>query len=130
MNIQKLVKHRLEELGHEQRELAAAAEVTESYISQLLTGKKALPAPASCIDKRLIQTLRACTGRGGARGQHEAQLAWWVERPARSQDRHYDDSTLHIPLGSYERCLVRMTRRKRGRNSRRLNEVLAEASSG
>jgi len=45
MNIQGLIKQRLEGLGHEQRELAAAAEVTESYISQLLTGKKSLPAP-------------------------------------------------------------------------------------
>lgn len=45
MNIPKLIKQRLEELGHEQRELAAVAEVTESYISQLLTGKKSLPAP-------------------------------------------------------------------------------------
>jgi len=34
------IKQRLEELGLEQRNLAAAAEVTESYISQLLTRKK------------------------------------------------------------------------------------------
>ena len=40
-----MIKQRLEELGHEQRDLAGAAEVTESYISQLLRGKKALPAP-------------------------------------------------------------------------------------
>jgi transcriptional regulator with XRE-family HTH domain len=39
------IKHRLRELGLEQRELAAAASVTESYVSQLLTGKKAPPAP-------------------------------------------------------------------------------------
>jgi len=45
VNIPELIKQRLEELGHEQRELAAVAEVTESYISQLLTGKKSLPAP-------------------------------------------------------------------------------------
>ena len=45
MNIPELIKQRLEELGHEQRKLAAVAEVTESYISQLLTGKKSLPAP-------------------------------------------------------------------------------------
>ena len=45
MNITELIRQRLEELGHEQRELATVAEVTESYISQLLTGKKALPAP-------------------------------------------------------------------------------------
>jgi transcriptional regulator with XRE-family HTH domain len=40
-----VIKQRLEELGLEQRGLAAAAEVTESYISQLLTGKKTPPAP-------------------------------------------------------------------------------------
>jgi transcriptional regulator with XRE-family HTH domain len=40
-----VIKQRLEELGVEQRALAAAAEVTESYISQLLTRKKLPPAP-------------------------------------------------------------------------------------
>jgi len=39
------IKRRLEELGLEQRDLAAAAKVTESYISQLLTGKKLPPEP-------------------------------------------------------------------------------------
>jgi transcriptional regulator with XRE-family HTH domain len=39
------IKQRLDELGLEQKDLAAAAEVTESYISQLLTGKKSPPAP-------------------------------------------------------------------------------------
>jgi len=41
-----VIKQRLEELGLEQRDLAAAAEVTESYISQLLTGKKLPPEPS------------------------------------------------------------------------------------
>jgi transcriptional regulator with XRE-family HTH domain len=45
MDLSLVVKHRLEELGLEQRDLAAAAQVTESYISQLLTRKKAPPAP-------------------------------------------------------------------------------------
>jgi len=40
-----VIKQRLEELGFEQRDLAVAAEVTESYISQLLTRKKLPPAP-------------------------------------------------------------------------------------
>jgi transcriptional regulator with XRE-family HTH domain len=40
-----VIKHRLGELGLEQRDLASAAQVTESYISQLLTGKKTFPAP-------------------------------------------------------------------------------------
>ncbi len=45
MDFSVLVRQRLRELGTEQRALAAAAQVTESYISQLLTGKKAPPAP-------------------------------------------------------------------------------------
>ena len=45
MDVCLVIKQRLEELGLEQRELAAAAEVTESYISQLLTRKKLPPAP-------------------------------------------------------------------------------------
>jgi len=39
------IRQRLENLGLEQRDLATAAQVTESYISQLLTRKKAPPAP-------------------------------------------------------------------------------------
>jgi transcriptional regulator with XRE-family HTH domain len=41
-----VIKQRLQELGLEQRDLAAAAEVTESYISQLLTRKKLPPEPS------------------------------------------------------------------------------------
>ena len=44
MDVSLIIKHRLEELGLEQRDLASAAEVTESYISQLLTRKKAPPS--------------------------------------------------------------------------------------
>ena len=40
-----LIKRRLEELGLEQKDLASAAEVTESYVSQLLARKKLPPAP-------------------------------------------------------------------------------------
>src|SRR6058998_1780358 len=40
-----VIRHRLEELGLEQQEHARAAHVTESYISQLLTRRKAPPAP-------------------------------------------------------------------------------------
>src|ERR1700693_5464429 len=45
MDVCLVIKQRLEELGLEQRDLAAAAEVTESYISQLLRGKKCRPEP-------------------------------------------------------------------------------------
>jgi transcriptional regulator with XRE-family HTH domain len=45
MDVAFVIRQRLAELGCEQRDLARAAEVTESYISQLLTRKKAPPAP-------------------------------------------------------------------------------------
>ena len=45
MHVCDVIRQRLAELGLEQKGLAAAAEVTESYISQLLTRKKLPPAP-------------------------------------------------------------------------------------
>lgn len=45
MDVSLLIRHRLKDLGLEQKDLAAATLVTESYISQLLTRKKAPPAP-------------------------------------------------------------------------------------
>ena len=45
MDVSLLIRHRLKELGLEQKDLAVAAQVTESYISQLLARKKAPPSP-------------------------------------------------------------------------------------
>lgn len=45
MDVSLVIKQRLTELGLDQRDLATATQVTESYISQLLTRKKAPPAP-------------------------------------------------------------------------------------
>lgn len=45
MEICLVIKQRLDELGLDQKQLAVAAQVTESYISQLLTRKKLPPAP-------------------------------------------------------------------------------------
>ena len=44
MDVSLVIKRRLEELGLEQKDLARVADVTESYISQLLTQKKLPPA--------------------------------------------------------------------------------------
>jgi len=44
VDVSLLIKQRLGELGLDQKDLAAAAQVTESYISQLLARKKAPPA--------------------------------------------------------------------------------------
>ncbi len=45
MDVCLVIKRRLDELGFEQKDLATAADVTESYISQLLARKKLPPAP-------------------------------------------------------------------------------------
>jgi transcriptional regulator with XRE-family HTH domain len=45
VDISLVIKQRLQELGLEQKDLAAAAGVTESYISQVLTRKKLPPSP-------------------------------------------------------------------------------------
>jgi transcriptional regulator with XRE-family HTH domain len=45
VDVPQVISRRLKELGFEQKDLAAAAQVTESYISQLLARKKAPPAP-------------------------------------------------------------------------------------
>ena len=45
MDVASVIRQRLVELNLDQKALAAAAEVTESYVSQLLTGKKLPPAP-------------------------------------------------------------------------------------
>lgn len=46
MDVSLVIKQRLNELGFDQKDLAAATQVTESYVSQLLTRRKAPPAPA------------------------------------------------------------------------------------
>ena len=43
MDFALFVRRRLKKLGLEQRDLAIAVQVTQSYVSQLLTGKKAPP---------------------------------------------------------------------------------------
>jgi transcriptional regulator with XRE-family HTH domain len=45
MDVSLLIRNRLNELGLEQKDLALAVQVTESYVSQLLSRKKAPPAP-------------------------------------------------------------------------------------
>ncbi len=45
MDLALVIRQRLEQLGLGQRDLAGAAQVTESYVSQLLARKKAPPAP-------------------------------------------------------------------------------------
>jgi transcriptional regulator with XRE-family HTH domain len=86
MNIQDLIKHRLREIDHEQRDLAAAAEVTESYISQLLTGKKSLPSPnRSDIYEKIATFLKLPVGDlvNLVEQQRKEELKRKIEEPSR-----------------------------------------------
>ena len=64
MDVCLVIKERMEQLGFEQKELAAAAEVTESYISQLLTRKKLPPAPdRTDIYEKMGKFLKLSSGK-------------------------------------------------------------------
>ncbi len=64
MDVPLLIRQRLKELGLEQKDLAVSAQVTESYISQLLARKKAPPAPARTdIYERIGRVLKLPGGK-------------------------------------------------------------------
>jgi transcriptional regulator with XRE-family HTH domain len=79
------VRQRLEELGIGQRELAKAAEVTESYISQLLRRKKLPPLPnrTDLYEKmsRALGLPKMELARLAALEHHEALDDQWQEAP-------------------------------------------------
>src|SRR5579872_1925959 len=63
MDVSLVIKQRLADLGLDQRDLAAAVQVTDSYVSQLLTRKKAPPAPGRTdIYDRMSEFLRLPAG--------------------------------------------------------------------
>jgi transcriptional regulator with XRE-family HTH domain len=67
-----VIKQRLAKLGLEQRDLAAAAEVTESYISQLLTRKKLPPAPGRTdIYDKMGKFLKLPSGKLANLAEHQ-----------------------------------------------------------
>src|SRR5246127_4455540 len=64
MDVSQLIQQKLNELGLEQRALADAAEVTESYISQLLSRRKMPPAPERTdIYEKLGRFLKLPSGK-------------------------------------------------------------------
>jgi transcriptional regulator with XRE-family HTH domain len=67
-----VIRRRLEEFGLEQQELAQAAQVTESYISQLLTGKRAPPAPnRTDIYEKMDEFLKLPSGELATLAEHQ-----------------------------------------------------------
>ena len=77
MDVCLVIQQRLKELGLEQRDLADAAQVTESYISQLLTRKKAPPAAnRTDIYEKMTACLRLPKGHLAAMVEAQRQEEW------------------------------------------------------
>ncbi|MGB9458882.1 MAG: helix-turn-helix transcriptional regulator [Bryobacteraceae bacterium] len=77
MDVSLLIRQRLTELGLEQKDLAVAAQVTESYISQLLARKKAPPSPGRTdIYQKIGKALKLPSGELSklAELQHKEEL--------------------------------------------------------
>ena len=86
MDVALVIKQRLSELGLDQRDLAAATQVTESYVSQLLSRKKAPPAPGRTdIYEKIGDFLKLPHGELPrlADIQRQAELKKRVEEPPR-----------------------------------------------
>ncbi|PYS36942.1 MAG: XRE family transcriptional regulator [Acidobacteria bacterium] len=84
MDVSHLIEQKLTDLGLDQRDLANAAEVTESYISQLLSRKKAPPAPdRTDIYDKLGRVLKLPPGKlaGLADLQRKQELKKKIESP-------------------------------------------------
>jgi transcriptional regulator with XRE-family HTH domain len=81
-----LIRQRLVELGLEQKDLAAAAAVTESYVSQLLARKKMPPAPdrTDIYDKmsRLLKLPRGKLSKLASLQRTEALKKSLIDPPA------------------------------------------------
>lgn len=97
MDVSSLVRQRLEALGLDQKDLAEAAQVTESYISQLLTRRKAPPAPARTdIYERISQFLKLPSGELArlAEVQRRSELAKLVIGPPQPLQGHFRELLL------------------------------------
>src|SRR5213596_577906 len=84
MDVSLLIQQKLTERGMGQRDLADAAQVTESYISQLLGRKKMPPAPArSDIYEKLERFLKLPAGKlaGLADLQRKQELKKKIQSP-------------------------------------------------
>jgi transcriptional regulator with XRE-family HTH domain len=92
-----VVRRRLQELGLEQRDLAAAAQVTESYVSQLLAGKKTPPSPSRTdIYERMGKFLKLRSGELArlAELQRRQELKKKVADPPSPLFEHFRKLTL------------------------------------
>jgi transcriptional regulator with XRE-family HTH domain len=92
-----VVRRRLQELGLDQRDLALAAQVTESYVSQLLARKKAPPSPSRTdIYDRMGEFLKLPGGELSrlAEIERREELKKKVGHPPAPLFKHFRELTL------------------------------------
>jgi transcriptional regulator with XRE-family HTH domain len=97
MDVSLVIKERLGALGLDQRDLAAAVQVTDSYISQLLTRKKAPPAPGRTdIYDRIGEFLKLPAGELSklAEAQRQEELKKRVVAPPRPLFKEFRELVL------------------------------------
>jgi transcriptional regulator with XRE-family HTH domain len=97
VDITLLIRQRLRELGLDQKDLAAAAQVTDSYISQLLARKKAPPAPVRTdIYQKIGHFLKLPPGELArmAEAQRQIELKKRVADPPRPLFKEFRDLVL------------------------------------
>jgi transcriptional regulator with XRE-family HTH domain len=72
VDVSLVIRRRLDELGLEQRQLAQATQVTDSYISQLLTGRRTPPAPSRTdIYEKMDEFLKLPSGELATLADHQ-----------------------------------------------------------
>jgi hypothetical protein len=118
MDVALVIRRRLRDLELEQRDLAVAARVTESYISQLLARKKAPPAPnRTDLYPRIESFLRLPSGElsGLAEVQRREELKKRVAEP---------------PEPLFPQCRALVLRKCQARSRARLRAVVEKEPFG
>ena len=132
MDFRLLIHHRLRELGADQKALAVAAKVTESYISQLLNRRKLPPAPERTdIYDRMETFLRLPAGHLAtlASAQRQDALNRQRSEPPRPLFKEVRELILHKCLPKAQQPIREMFEREPfGALERLVTQKLLEVS--
>jgi transcriptional regulator with XRE-family HTH domain len=115
MDVSLLIRQRLRDRGLDQKDLAAAAQVTESYISQLLARKKAPPAPERTdIYDKIEDLLGLPAGELAklAAIERQQELKKRVAEPARPLFQHHRELILRKCAPDSRREMQRILERE------------------
>ena len=134
MDVSLVIKQRLSELGLDQRDLAAATQVTESYVSQLLTRRKVPPAPGRTdIYDKIGDFLRLPAGELSklANLQRQEELKKRVAEPPRPLFKECRDLILRKCEPAHEKEVRRIFEKEPfGELERLITQKLLDVAQG